>query len=406
LTGWARLTSGGSVTSLAQDLTASATWATDLDQYESELVKLRGAVDGGFATAGGAYESAFFTTTGLPQGNVKLRVPAAVRTAADITQGCELTLTSPLWRFNTQAQPHVWAPADAVLHSCPAPVVAGATGTSATTVQVTFSRQVAPASVAAAGTQFTFDNGLTATAAVVSGRTVTVTTGAQVAGEAYVVTVAQTVTDTLGTPLGTPATATFTAPLPNNCTAPIVISAVYGGGGNSGATYSYDYVELKNRTSTAIDLTGYSLQYTSSSGTGVWTPHLLTGTVPANGYFLARGAIGATVTNVPLPAAHDQDFPLLALSGTNGTVALVNGTAALASGCPAAGTVVDMAGYGTAACREGANASTSLTNSTATFRTSDGCFDTNINAQDFVPAAVSSRAPRNTAVTTFVCTCP
>jgi hypothetical protein len=273
-------------------------------------------------------------------------------------------------------------------------------------VLVNFSRLVAPASVAAAGTQFTFDNGLTATAAVVSGRTVTVTTGAQVPGEAYVVTVAQTVTDTLGTPLGTPATATFTARLPNDCTAPIVISAVYGGGGNTGATYSYDYVELKNRTASPIDLAGYSLQYTSAAGTGAWTPFLLTGIVPANGYFLARGAIGATVTNAPLPTAHDQDFTAMTLGAASGTVALVNGTAAMANGCPAASAVVDMAGYGAGACREGTSASAVLSSTTATFRGSDGCVDTNTNAQDFVPAAVSSRAPRNTAVTTFVCTCP
>ena len=61
------------------------------------------------------------------------------------------------------------------------------------------------------GSQFTFDNGLVASAATVSGRTVTITTGAQAVGTSYIVTVANTVTDLQGSALATPNTATFAA---------------------------------------------------------------------------------------------------------------------------------------------------------------------------------------------------
>jgi ethanolamine utilization microcompartment shell protein EutS len=54
----------------------------------------------------------------------------------------------------------------------------------------------------------------------------------------------------------------------NDDTANLVISQLYGGGGNSGATFQNDFVELFNRGTTTVDfaLTPYSVQYASSSG--------------------------------------------------------------------------------------------------------------------------------------------
>ena len=51
----------------------------------------------------------------------------------------------------------------------------------------------------------------------------------------------------------------------------VVISQVYGGGGNSGASYTNDYVELLNRGSSAVDLSSWSVQYATASGT-TWQP--------------------------------------------------------------------------------------------------------------------------------------
>ena len=49
--------------------------------------------------------------------------------------------------------------------------------------------------------------------------------------------------------------------------AQVVISQVYGAGGNTGATYTNDFVELFNRGNSTVTITGYSLQYASSTGT-------------------------------------------------------------------------------------------------------------------------------------------
>ena len=46
----------------------------------------------------------------------------------------------------------------------------------------------------------------------------------------------------------------------------VVISQVYGGGGNSGATYKNDFVELFNPTAAPVSLAGWSVQYASSHG--------------------------------------------------------------------------------------------------------------------------------------------
>ena len=49
--------------------------------------------------------------------------------------------------------------------------------------------------------------------------------------------------------------------------AQVVISQVYGGGGNSGATLKSDFIELHNNGSTAVNLTGWHVAYASATGT-------------------------------------------------------------------------------------------------------------------------------------------
>ncbi|MDP1828916.1 MAG: Ig-like domain-containing protein [Archangium sp.] len=210
LTNWSRLSTGGSVTSLTQDLTASATIPADLGSLESELISIRAVLDGGFSNAGAPFVAAFVTTTANPVGNVRFRTPQAVVDAVDLERGCDITVgPTPLWRFTAQPQPSAWTTSDFTINSCPAPTVVSAVPSSATSVTVTFTRQVGVSSVLANGSQFTFDNGLTASAAVVSGKTVTLTTSAQTGGTNYLLTVANTVTDLRGTAVGTPSTATF-----------------------------------------------------------------------------------------------------------------------------------------------------------------------------------------------------
>ncbi len=75
----------------------------------------------------------------------------------------------------------------------------------------------------------------------------------------------------------------------------MVISQVYGGGGNSGATLTHDFIELFNRGTTTVSLEGWSVQYTAASGTGTWQVTPLTGSMPPGTYFLVQEAQGRAV---------------------------------------------------------------------------------------------------------------
>src|SRR4051794_179809 len=66
----------------------------------------------------------------------------------------------------------------------------------------------------------------------------------------------------------------------------VMINEVYGGGGNSGATYTNDFIELTNRGDSAVSLDGWSVQYHSSGTTGSWQVTPLTGSIPAGGFYL------------------------------------------------------------------------------------------------------------------------
>jgi len=84
----------------------------------------------------------------------------------------------------------------------------------------------------------------------------------------------------------------------------IVISQVYGGGGNSGATYTNDFVELFNPGTDPVDITGWRIQYTSSAGTS-WSLNVTTlpaGTIASGKYYLVQLASQAAI-GAALPAA-------------------------------------------------------------------------------------------------------
>jgi Predicted extracellular nuclease len=73
----------------------------------------------------------------------------------------------------------------------------------------------------------------------------------------------------------------------------IVISEVYGGGGNNGATLKNDFIELYNPTSSDIDISGWQIQYASATGTfGSNNLVLVNAVIKAGGYFLIQAAKG------------------------------------------------------------------------------------------------------------------
>src|SRR6266498_1973396 len=181
----------------------------------------------------------------------------------------------------------------------------------------------------------------------------------------------------------------------------IVISQVYGGGGNSGAPFRNDFVELFNRGTTTVSLAGWSMQYASATGTGNFGGNpiaLLSGSLATGQYYLIQLESGGT-NGIALPA-YDATASTN-MSGTAGKVALVNTTTGLACNggstpCSSAqlAQIVDLVGYGNANFFEGSGAAPTLSNTTAAFRASSGCIDTNNNAADFT---ADVPAPRNTA---------
>lgn len=198
----------------------------------------------------------------------------------------------------------------------------------------------------------------------------------------------------------TPGDVQGTGSIANDDVAPpvfdVVISQVYGGGGNSGATLRNDFVELFNRGTTPVSLAGWTIQYTSPTGTGTWFATPLAGTIQPGRYFLVQQAAGAGGT-VALPAPDATGT--IALGAGAGKVALLATATPFAGACPAGTHVVDLVGYGNTSCVEAAPVGPTA-NATAALRKRGGCWDSNNNAADFV---VSSPVPRNSATATRSC---
>jgi hypothetical protein len=194
--------------------------------------------------------------------------------------------------------------------------------------------------------------------------------------------------------------ALLVVPLAQGATSNVALSQVYAGGGNAGATFSNDFVELVNRSASPLALTGWSVQYASAASTS-WTVVPLAGTIRAGGYYLVALASGGA-NGAALPTADAGGTANLAASG--GKIALVNSATALACGATAGSCagVEDLVGYGGATDFEGTAAS-ALSNTTALVRAAAGCTDTDVNAADFtadVPAPRNSTSPAAACGTT------
>ncbi|MFE3586235.1 endonuclease/exonuclease/phosphatase family protein [Streptomyces niveus] len=174
-----------------------------------------------------------------------------------------------------------------------------------------------------------------------------------------------------------------------------VISEVFGGGGNSGATLTNDFIELGNAGDGPFDLTGWSVQYLSGSPspTSKWQVTEIKGAIPAGGSYLVEEAKGSGGdTALPTPDAAGT----IAMSASSGTVALVRSTTPLtcvtAADCAADTNIKDLVGFGTATVRE--NAPATGTDNTHSVARDAALTDTDNNSADFSGATPS---PRNSA---------
>jgi hypothetical protein len=191
------------------------------------------------------------------------------------------------------------------------------------------------------------------------------------------------------------------APASGSGSGSIVVGALYASGGNTGAAYSNDYVELFNRGSSAVAIDGWTLQYASAASTS-WGSTALSGTIPAGGRYLVQLASGGT-NGVALPTADATGTSNLAATG--GKVAIVDNATALTCGatagsCSTASSIEDLVGYGGAADYEGGGAAPAPTATMAIARAGTGCTDTDDNAADFATAAPN---PQNSSSAPSAC---
>jgi len=178
----------------------------------------------------------------------------------------------------------------------------------------------------------------------------------------------------------------------------VVISQVYGGGGNTGAPYTNDFVELYNRGTDPVSVVTWSVQYASATGTGNFAANSPTAlpsmTLQPGQYLLVQLAGG--VNGVPLPTPDATGTTNM--SATAGKVALVTTTTGLA--CNGGSTpcspdqtalIKDLVGYGGANFFEGPAAAPAGSNTTSLLRNGDGSVDTDNNSADFVAGPPNPR---------------
>ncbi len=177
----------------------------------------------------------------------------------------------------------------------------------------------------------------------------------------------------------------------------VVVGELFAAGGNTGAAFANDYVELFNRGAGPVAVDGWTLQYASAASTS-WQSTALSGTIPAGGrYLVALASGGANGAALPPPDASGTSN----LAVTGGKVAVVDDATALSCGdapgsCSAVSSVEDLIGYGSAVDFEGSAAAPTPSATTALARAGGSCTDSDDNAVDFSSAApnpLNSSAP-------------
>jgi hypothetical protein len=205
------VSSGNDVSALATDVSSATDFVSNITAYDARIVTVTGTLADSASSSGQGFQKFTLTTAGVTgDTNYQFRLASTLVDPLDMAATCTVHATNvPVGRFDTEAQIDIYSASDFTFSGCPAPAVASATALSATSIRVTFTRNLDMNSVMSDASQFTI-TGLTLSNPVVSGNTVTLTTTGQGAGTNYDVVVANTVTDRQGTALATTLDAPFT----------------------------------------------------------------------------------------------------------------------------------------------------------------------------------------------------
>lgn len=188
----------------------------------------------------------------------------------------------------------------------------------------------------------------------------------------------------------------------------IRISQIYTRGGEAGATFQNDYIELFNRGNVDVDVSGWSLNISNFSGTppniqySATNIKLFSSTSmimsPGSHLLIQFGGSGSNGEPITTADVNLNPFPL---SETGGQIVLLPKDKTLPfSYCPAApdltGVVVDYVGYGIAICYEG-TVTLAPPPDKALTRIGGGCTDNNDNLADFSFATPNPRTRQDAA---------
>jgi hypothetical protein len=179
----------------------------------------------------------------------------------------------------------------------------------------------------------------------------------------------------------------------------VVISQLYTGGGDAGATFRNDFVELFNRGGSSVSLAGWSVQHKSPTGATWQLANLAPVTLaPGQHYLLQMASGGPAGAILPTPDSASG----IAMSSTGGQVVLLSNNTLIPSGppCPIVSGVVDLVGYGDGISCFEVNPAPAPANTNADLRVGNGCQDTDNNGADFVSDTPN---PRNTAAIATPC---
>jgi hypothetical protein len=192
----------------------------------------------------------------------------------------------------------------------------------------------------------------------------------------------------------------------------LVISQIYTRGGETGALFQNDFVELFNRGSADADLSGWGLSLRNTDGFAASAVLIRFNsgvglTVKPGAYVLIKLSGGADGQPLPLTFFDLSISPVpVSLSAAGGEVGLLRpGGTVPFTGCPTTQSgVADYVGYGTGInCSEGA-AAPAPTLTTSLARAGGGCADTDNNLLDFRTGVPNPRsfttAPAPCAATT------